>query len=124
MRASMRVGAPASGSSRRLAAAAAPRPSARAGRAMGALPRRAARAAPPPRRRAGARAVALLDYVASANDDGVLKLPARTELDADEIKNVYGYPRNLEERYTIGKVGRWVRWGPGGERWRGGRCVL
>lgn len=60
-----------------------------------------ARAAPLPRalaagrpRRARALAtVALLDYVASASDDGPLSLPARTELDASEVKVVFGYPR-------------------------------
>ena len=42
---------------------------------------------------AALRCVALLDYVASASDDGPLSLPARTELDASEVKNVFGYPR-------------------------------
>lgn len=40
---------------------------------------------------------ALLDYVASVSDDGVLKLPARTELDPEEIKTVFGYPRCVTE---------------------------
>lgn len=39
------------------------------------------------------RVAASLDYVATASDEGVLKLPARTELDPEEIKNVFGYPR-------------------------------
>jgi hypothetical protein len=60
--------------------------------ARAAAPRRAARAAPLGRRRA-VGAVALLDYVATASDDGVLRLPARTELDASEVKSVFGYPR-------------------------------
>jgi hypothetical protein len=39
------------------------------------------------------RVAASLDYIATASDEGVLKLPARTELDPEEIKSVYGYPR-------------------------------
>jgi hypothetical protein len=79
------------------------------------VPRPGGRQAGPPARRAGGsgggggstpargraravRAVALLDYVASASDDGVLRLPARSELDPDEIRSVFGYAR-------------WV-WGP------------
>ncbi|GBF98366.1 calcium dependent kinase [Raphidocelis subcapitata] len=49
-------------------------------------------------------AVALLDYVAAASDDGVLRLPPRTELDPDEIRSVFGYPRKLHENYFIGRV--------------------
>ena len=36
---------------------------------------------------------ASLDYVATASDEGVLKLPARTELDPEEIKSVFAFPR-------------------------------
>lgn len=43
--------------------------------------------------RAAVRVVASLDYIATASDEGVLKLPARTELDPEEIKTVFGYPR-------------------------------
>jgi hypothetical protein len=43
--------------------------------------------------RRGLRVCALLDYVASVQDDGVLRMPARTELDPDEIKTVFGFPR-------------------------------
>lgn len=39
------------------------------------------------------RVSASLDYVATASDDGVLKLPARTELDPEEIKDVFSFPR-------------------------------
>ncbi len=39
------------------------------------------------------RTVALMDYVATASDEGVLKLPARTELDVEEVKDVFGYAR-------------------------------
>lgn len=45
------------------------------------------------RRRCGLRVVAHLDYVATASDEGVLKLPSRTELDIEEVKNVFDYPR-------------------------------
>lgn len=44
-------------------------------------------------RTAAVRVAASLDYIATASDEGVLKLPARTELDPEEIKSVYGYPR-------------------------------
>ena len=39
------------------------------------------------------RVVASLDYTSTASDDGVLRLPARTELDPDELKAIFGYPR-------------------------------
>lgn len=42
------------------------------------------------------RVVASLDYIATASDEGVLKLPARTELDPEEIKYVFGYPRYVQ----------------------------
>jgi hypothetical protein len=44
-------------------------------------------------RTSAVRVAASLDYIATASDEGVLKLPARTELDPEEIKSVYGYPR-------------------------------
>lgn len=61
-----------------------------------ALLRQSSRAAAAPAARRGRRRgviVASLDYIATASDEGVLKLPARTELDAEEIKGVFGYPR-------------------------------
>lgn len=33
-------------------------------------------------------------------------MPARTELDANALLEVYGYPRNLQEMYLVGKVGQ------------------
>lgn len=50
-------------------------------------------AANAPRGRRRGVIVASLDYIATASDEGVLKLPARTELDVEEIKGVFGYPR-------------------------------
>ncbi|GAX73995.1 hypothetical protein CEUSTIGMA_g1445.t1 [Chlamydomonas eustigma] len=44
------------------------------------------------------------DYVATASDDGVLKLNPRTDLSADEITHVFGYARDLKAKYTLGKV--------------------
>lgn len=41
------------------------------------------------RRRRALSAVALLDYVASSADEGVLKLAPRTELDDSEIRRVF-----------------------------------
>eukprot|EP00877_Chromochloris_zofingiensis_P003189 jgi/Chrzof1/12871/Cz07g10120.t1 len=55
-------------------------------------------------RRTHVKVSAHLDYVATASDEGVLKLPARTELDPAEIKNVYDYPRDLSARYYLGRV--------------------
>jgi len=43
--------------------------------------------------RGSVQIVASLDYIATASDEGVLKLPARTELDAEEVKSVFNYPR-------------------------------
>ena len=31
-------------------------------------------------------------------------MSARTELDIDEITDVFGFPRNLEQKYILGKV--------------------
>eukprot|EP00798_Chlamydomonas_sp_ICE-L_P018146 gene18146-24586_t len=44
------------------------------------------------------------DYVANVSDEGVLKLPARVELDPDEITHVFGYPRDFEDQFYMGKV--------------------
>ncbi|GIL82813.1 hypothetical protein Vretimale_8185 [Volvox reticuliferus] len=44
------------------------------------------------------------DYVASASDEGVLRLPGRTELEPQMVTNVFGYPRNLNEKYHLGRV--------------------
>lgn len=44
------------------------------------------------------------DYEASAADEGVLALPSRTELQADWITNVFGYPRDLSSHYYVGKI--------------------
>jgi hypothetical protein len=41
------------------------------------------------------------DYVATASDDGVLKLNPRTDLSADEIINVFGYARDLKAKVSI-----------------------
>ncbi|KIZ04772.1 hypothetical protein MNEG_3189 [Monoraphidium neglectum] len=54
--------------------------------------------------RRGLRVCALLDYVASVQDDGVLRMPARTELDPNEIKTVFGFPRKIGESYYLGKI--------------------
>ena len=55
------------------------------------------------RRTRAAAVVALLDYAPSAADEGVLALPARAELDADEVRSVFGYPRDLRARYYLGR---------------------
>lgn len=44
------------------------------------------------------------DYVASQSDEGVLRYPPRTELSANEIIYVFGWARNLTEKYFIGRV--------------------
>lgn len=76
---------------------------------------------PQRRRRAAAqrgwqplRVVAHLDYVASPSDSGILKLPSRTELDTEEIKDVFGYPRCVGRGWAglckgLGRLAR-VRW--------------
>jgi hypothetical protein len=89
------AGAPSS-ASRRLLAAAVQTPRRRAPSAAQQQPPRAARGA--------LRVTALLDYVASLSDDGVLRMPARAELDPDEIKSVFGYARRVNEHYYLGKV--------------------
>jgi hypothetical protein len=44
------------------------------------------------------------DYTASVTDEGVLLLPSRTELEAEQVTNVFGYPRNLQDKYRVGRV--------------------
>jgi hypothetical protein len=44
-----------------------------------------------------------LDYVASASDEGVLRLPPRTELDPNEVASVFGWDgEKLEEQVRRG----------------------
>lgn len=45
-----------------------------------------------------------LDYVAGISDEGVLKLAPRTELEPKDITHVFGYARDLIEKYFIGRV--------------------
>eukprot|EP00197_Chlamydomonas_leiostraca_P016234 CAMPEP_0202862620 /NCGR_PEP_ID=MMETSP1391-20130828/3593_1 /ASSEMBLY_ACC=CAM_ASM_000867 /TAXON_ID=1034604 /ORGANISM="Chlamydomonas leiostraca, Strain SAG 11-49" /LENGTH=572 /DNA_ID=CAMNT_0049542175 /DNA_START=227 /DNA_END=1946 /DNA_ORIENTATION=- len=49
-------------------------------------------------------ALQALDYTATGADEGVLKMPARTELDPEQITSVFGYPRNLTQKYFVGRV--------------------
>ncbi|KAG2424379.1 hypothetical protein HXX76_014588 [Chlamydomonas incerta] len=44
------------------------------------------------------------DYTSSASDEGVLRLPGRTELEPHLVTNVFGFPRNLVEKYHLGRV--------------------
>ncbi|GFR50388.1 hypothetical protein Agub_g12603 [Astrephomene gubernaculifera] len=44
------------------------------------------------------------DYVASASDEGVLRLPGRTELEPHMVTSVFGYARDLPEKYSLGRV--------------------
>ncbi|KAI7836721.1 hypothetical protein COHA_009419 [Chlorella ohadii] len=42
--------------------------------------------------------------VPKAGDSAVLQRPLKSELLPEEIHNVFGYPRNLKERYSLGAV--------------------
>ena len=56
-------------------------------------------------RRQPPRVVSLhADYQAKATDSEVLKKPLKAELQSHEIRNVFGYPRNLRDRYNVGDV--------------------
>jgi calcium-dependent protein kinase len=44
------------------------------------------------------------DYSAKATDNEVLKKPLKSELSAHEVRNVFGFPRNLRDRYSVGDV--------------------
>ena len=41
------------------------------------------------------------DYAAKATDGAVLQRPLKSELMPTEIKDVFGYPRNLKERWAV-----------------------
>lgn len=38
------------------------------------------------------------DYIANATDDGVLQLPLKQQLEEEQLKNVFGYDRDLHGR--------------------------
>lgn len=44
------------------------------------------------------------DYQAKAGDSSVLQRPLKSELLPSEIRNVFGFPRNVRERYNLGSV--------------------
>ena len=44
------------------------------------------------------------DYLASATDCPVLRLPPKTELTPEEITNVFGYRRDFAETWEMGEV--------------------
>ena len=41
------------------------------------------------------------DYAAAASDSGVLQRPLKEELTAEDVKNVFDYPRNLHEKCAL-----------------------
>ncbi|KAL6758194.1 kinase-like domain-containing protein [Haematococcus lacustris] len=45
-----------------------------------------------------------LDYTATSADEGVLRLPARSELRADQVTHVFGYNRQLTSKFFVGRV--------------------
>ena len=44
------------------------------------------------------------DYKAKSGDSSVLQTPLRSELSASEVRNVFGFPRSMKEKYSLGKV--------------------
>lgn len=44
------------------------------------------------------------DYSAKAGDSDVLQKPLKCELAASEVRDVFGFPRNLRDRYSVGDV--------------------
>ena len=44
------------------------------------------------------------DYQAKATDSEVLRRPLKSELQSHEIRNVFGFPRNLRDRYLVAEV--------------------
>lgn len=44
------------------------------------------------------------DYSAKAGDSDVLQKPLKCELAASEVRNVFGFHRNLRDRYSLGEV--------------------
>lgn len=44
------------------------------------------------------------DYSAKAGDGTILQLPLKSPLTTSQIRNVFGYPRNLREMYHVGSV--------------------
>ncbi|KAI3434801.1 hypothetical protein D9Q98_002859 [Chlorella vulgaris] len=52
----------------------------------------------------GAAPAVHADYVAKAGDAAVLQRPLKAELQSEEIQNVFGYPRNLRDKYQLGAV--------------------
>lgn len=56
-----------------------------------------------PRAAAPVRAVHA-DYEAKAGDSSVLQRPLKAELSASEVRDVFGFPRDLHQRYALGGV--------------------
>eukprot|EP00884_Botryococcus_braunii_P020658 jgi/Botrbrau1/7276/Bobra.0318s0014.1 len=44
------------------------------------------------------------DYTAGVNDSSVLRLPPKQELTPQDVMSVFGYARNLQHKYDLGKV--------------------
>jgi len=55
-------------------------------------------------RQRGPRACRATDYAANSTDTGILTLNPRTELKPDEITDVFGWPRDLTDKYILGKT--------------------
>eukprot|EP00210_Caulerpa_lentillifera_P002691 g2571.t1 len=44
------------------------------------------------------------DYSPSASDDELFRRPSKTKLVAEEVRSVFGYPRDVSEKYAFGEV--------------------
>ncbi|CAL5222918.1 g5351 [Coccomyxa viridis] len=44
------------------------------------------------------------DYAATACDSSVLRRPLKEELQPADVRNVFDFPRNLQEKYELGKI--------------------
>ena len=56
------------------------------------------------KRRSGLRVCCKTDYSPSASDDEVLQKPPKEPLDLEDVKNVFSYPRDIEDRYVFGEI--------------------
>ena len=67
-------------------------------------PFRRLRKQPVSKRRATLRVSCKTDYSPSASDDDILQKPPKEALELKDVTSVFGYPRNVSEKYEFGEI--------------------
>ena len=57
-----------------------------------------------PKKRTAPPVCCKTDYSPSASDDDILQRPAKEPLELENVTSVFGYPRNVKDKYVFGEI--------------------